>query len=179
MTNWIAFLFQAYQSAASSRNSKEFILVNAKHCGASLRKRHRLQSSHTQRRRSSLSVVESECEALVFYEVGAITAEELVARIQSNQRRGPERLECHNDRVYCVCARLQTVPQSIAFPVPFTWTNLPFVNCHWWGTPPWGREPPNWLFEACPAISTVGVARLQSQVAAMLVDIQMQLLYYS
>ena len=51
-----------------------------------------------------LSVVESECEALVISEVGAITSEEFVARIQSDQRREPERLECHNDRVYCVCA---------------------------------------------------------------------------
>ena len=34
-----------------------------------------------------LSVVESECEALVISEVGAITAEELVARIQIDQRR--------------------------------------------------------------------------------------------
>ena len=59
-------------------------LVNAKHCGASLRKHHRLQSSHTRRRRSSMSVGESECEELVISEVGTITAEELVARIQSD-----------------------------------------------------------------------------------------------
>ena len=61
---------------------------------------------YTRRRRSSLSVVDSECEALVISEVGAITTEELVARVQSAQRRGPERLECH-DRVYCVCAHAQ------------------------------------------------------------------------
>ena len=84
-----------------------YLLVNAKHCGASLRKCHPLQSSHTRRRHSSFSVVQSECEALGISEVGAITAEELVARIQSDQRRGPERLECHNDRVYCVCAHAQ------------------------------------------------------------------------
>ena len=83
------------------------LLVNAKHCGASLRKRHRLQSAHTRCRHSSLSVEESECEVLVSSEVGAITAEELVARIQSDPCGGPERLEFHNDRVYCVCAHAQ------------------------------------------------------------------------
>ena len=50
-----------------------------------------------------MSVVESDCEALVFSEVGAITAGQLVARIRSDQHRGPEYLKCH-DRVYCVCA---------------------------------------------------------------------------
>ena len=67
-----------------------------------------------------LSVVEFECEALEISEVGAITAEEVVTRIQSDQRREPERLECHSDRVYCVCARagwvcLQTAPILIDY----------------------------------------------------------------
>ena len=36
---------------------------------------------HTRRRRSSLSVIKSECEVLVFSEVGSIAARELVTRI--------------------------------------------------------------------------------------------------
>ena len=72
-----------------------------------------MQSWHTRRRRSSLSVAESECEAPVISEVGAITAEELVARIQSDQRRGPERLECHNDGcIVCAHTRRLGVPSD-------------------------------------------------------------------
>ena len=72
---------------------------------------------------------------LVISEVGALTTEELVTRIQSDPRGGPERVEFHNDRVYCVCAHagwvcLQTALQSIAFPTLFTVTNFPFMNCH-------------------------------------------------
>ena len=94
-------------------------LANAKHCGASLRKCHPLQYTPCVRG-FLLSVVESECEAIVISEVGAITAEVLVARIQSDQRREPERLECHSDRVHCVCARagwvcLQTAPILIDY----------------------------------------------------------------
>ena len=96
-----------------TNHSTLVLLVSAKHCGASLRKRHHVQSSLTWRGHSSLSVEESECEALVISEVGAIIAEELVVRIQSNQRRGPERLECHMiGCIVCVHTRRQGVPSD-------------------------------------------------------------------
>ena len=83
------------------------LLVNAKPLWGEPEEAPLFAILYTRRRRSSLSVVESECEALVIFKVGAITAEEHIARIQSDQRRGPEHLACHNDRVYCVCAHAQ------------------------------------------------------------------------